>query len=288
MKRLTILLAACLALTWSTYSRGSEPAEEGLHLQLEPLYIGVSGAREDLSDLVNHRAPMIVDPTNDFTLRGEISYRKGNLRVGFNGWWFDSDYELVKTVPPVSLLAQTKVSFWSVGPFVDYKIFGVEEKELFLQLGAKFSGSQQRLIGGLKFDHNFDRIRSHADIDFLGGPSIGLKGQINFLKNFRLQGFVTQTVSIGKVNRKVIWRYAFVEFTTSDTVFIPITEAHLKVSYYFTRNIGLGVGGFLSVWYAVPSPPRMETPFGAALRYWKEPESTLIFTGLILALEGKW
>lgn len=245
---------------------------------MEPLYIKVWGARKDLGDLVNHEASMVVDPTNDFTLRGEISYRKGNWRVGLNGWWFDSDYELVKTIPPVNFLAHTKVSFWSIGPFVDHRIWGADGKELFLQLGAKFCGSQQRLMGV----HNSEALVSYADVDFLGGPGLGLKGQINFFKKFSLKGFITQSVTIGEASRKFIRQHNVFEFA-DHTVFIPVTEAHLKVSYHFTPHFAFGVGGFLSVWYEVPSPPR---PLGAV--QWKEPEDTLVFTGLILAAEGNW
>lgn len=279
MKGAALLLTACLSLFRIGFSWADEPAAEGLQLQLEPLYVKIWGARTDLGDLVNHQASLVVDPTNDFTLRGELSYRKGNWRAGLNGWWFDSDYELVKTIPPANFLAHTKVSFWSIGPFVDYRIYGAEGKELFLQFGAKFCGSQQRLIGV----RNSEALVSHAEVDLFGGPGIGIKGQINFLKNFWLKGFITQSVTIGEVNRKVIGpQNAIVEFA-DETVVVPITEAHLKVSYYFTPHFAFGVGGFLSVWYGVPSPAR---PLEAAR--WKEPEDTLVFTGLILAAEGKW
>uniref|UniRef100_A0A7C5EU76 Outer membrane protein beta-barrel domain-containing protein n=1 Tax=Desulfobacca acetoxidans TaxID=60893 RepID=A0A7C5EU76_9BACT len=278
MKGAVVLVAACLSLFWINPGWGNDPPAEGLHLQLEPLYLKVWGARENLADLVNHQTSLTVDPTNDFTLRGEISYRKGNWRLGLNGWWFDSDYELVKTVPPANFLGHTKVSFWSLGPFVDYKIYGSEGKELFLQWGAKFCGSQQRLMGVC----NSEALVSHSEVNFHGGPGIGLKGQINFLKNFWLKGFITQSVTIGEVSRKVIRRQNVMEFAPY-TVFIPITEAQLKVSYHFTPRFASGVGGFLSVWYEVPSPAR---PWGT--NQWREPEDNLVFAGLILAAEGKW
>lgn len=278
MKSAAWLLATCLSLFWFGLGWADEPAPEGFQLQLEPLYIKIWGARTDLGDLVNHQTSLVVDPTKDLTLRGEISYRRGNWRAGLNGWWFDSDYELVKTVPPVNFLAHTKVSFWSVGPFVDYRIYGAEGKELFLQLGAKFCGSQQRLMGV----RNSEALTSYAEVDLLGGPGIGLKGQINFLKNFWLKGFITQSVTVGGVNRKIIRQQNVLEFA-GDTVVVPITEAQVKVSYYFTPHFAFGVGGFLSVWYGVPSPAR---PLGTA--QWEEPGDTLVFTGLVLAAEGKW
>jgi hypothetical protein len=263
-----------------------EPAGVGLHLQIEPMYIGVTGLRENLSDLARQGTPLIVDPNNDIRLRGEISYRWGNWRLGANGWWFNTDYELqvIGAAPVAADVAQTKVAFWSGSPFVEYKILGLDNKELFFQFGAKLSQSQQRLWGQqtLLGDGTTNITISNANVDFMYGPNFGLKGQMNFWKNFVLHGYITQAVSFGRVNRSVFQNFVSVA-SSSGTVCIPITEATLKVSYYFTSHIGVGLGGLLSAWFAVPSPPRPATP-----GQWKNSNANLLFTGLLFAVEGKW
>jgi hypothetical protein len=287
MKKLFLVMTACLACMWSSASSGNEPVRDGLHLQIEPMYIGVTGMRENLGDLANQGTPLVVDPSNDLRLRGEISYRWGNWRFGANGWWLNTDYELrvVGAAPVAANVAQTKVSFWSGGPFVDYKMFGQADKELFLQLGVKLSQSQQRLWGQetrlVPLGPTNINI-SYADVDILAGPNFGIKGQMNLSKKAVLQGYVTQAVSFGRVNRSVLHNWVSVA-SSGATVCIPITEATLKVSYYFTPNIGVGLGGLLSVWYAVPSPPRP-----TASGQWKNSNGNLVFTGLLFALEGKW
>lgn len=286
MKWFSVLLAVCLVLIWTLPALGSEPANERFHLQIEPMYIGVWGCRENVSDLGKIPRNVTVDPNNDLRLRGEISYRRGDWRVGFNGWYFDSDYEVVNAYgsPLVSYVGQTKVSFWSMGPFIDYKIFDRGNKELFVQVGVKANQSRQRLFG-FQYAPGISYVStvSYADIHSMYGPSLGIKGKIDISKRFSLQGFITQTVSFGDVNRQVIVGSRVVSHSARDSVTIPITELYLKGSYFFTRNLGVGLGGLLSIWYDLPSPPRP-----TASGRWHNPEHTLIFTGLIFAVEGKW
>jgi hypothetical protein len=287
MKKYSLLMTVCLACMWSSAGLGSESAGQGLHLQIEPMYIGVTGLRVNLSDLANQGTPLVVNPNNDLRLRGEISYRWGNWRVGANGWWLNTDYELqaVGAAPVASDVAQTKVAFWSGGPFVEYKVFGQEDRELFLQLGVKLSQSQQRLWGQQTVLVPLGPMNiniSSANVDVMAGPNFGIRGQMHILKKVVLQGYVTQAVSFGRVNRSVLQNWVSVA-SSSSTVCVPITEATLKVSYYFTPHIGIGLGGLLSVWYAVPSPPRP-----TASGQWKNSDGNLVFTGLLFALEGKW
>ena len=73
-------------------------------------------------------------------------------------------------------------------------------------------------------------------------------------------------------------------FGKEETVFIPVTEAQIKVKYEITENIAIGLAGFTSIWIDAPAPPK----FDDDVELWSLSEETLVFMGVGLDIEIMW
>ena len=153
-----------------------------------------------------------------------------------------------------------------------------------------------------------DERRSETDSDFLGiGPMVGFAGDATW-KRFRFKAFITQSVLAGEADLDGVRRRAFRTFSTAnsdgsgpfvqdfidaeelkfdkeETVFVPVTEAEIKVKYEITENIALGLAGFASIWHDAPVPPRFDEDDDI---WFLRGERTLVFMGVGLDLEIMW
>jgi len=90
-----------------------------------------------------------------------------------------------------------------------------------------------------------------------------------------------------------------IPFSKEEWVFIPVTEAQIKVKYEITENIAIGLAGFASIWYDAPAPPTFTISHVAAFTgeggpglgpglNWELEERTLVFMGVGLDIEIMW
>ncbi|GAI17634.1 unnamed protein product [marine sediment metagenome] len=112
MKRLSIIIVLSAMFIFAAES--IVQAQDGLSIQIEPLWMDVEGNDEHVGDIFNWKEEwnnvtltdtygITYDPINlnlrcmppimkdKFTLRGEITYRKNQRKFGLSGWWFGTD-----------------------------------------------------------------------------------------------------------------------------------------------------------------------------------------------------
>ena len=170
--------------------------------------------------------------------------------------------------------------------------------------------------------YEFLSANSAADSDFLGiGPMVGFAGDATW-ERFRVKAFITQSVLAGEADLDGVWKgnveggeadsfggpftpagrlRGDVRFSKEETVFIPVTEAQIKVKYEITENIAIGLAGFASIWIDAPAPPTYHAPlatiafddpdgaiFFASQGTWELEERTLSFLGVGIDIEIMW
>ena len=131
MKRLSVIV---VLLIMFTFVAGSiVQAQDGLEIQLEPMLMDVYGYNEHVGDIVRYREEFSVDEAGNitedygatyepinlnmkdkFTLRGEVTYRKGQWGLGASGWWFNTD-------DSVSGRVTTPVMEWTDTGYIYYE-----------------------------------------------------------------------------------------------------------------------------------------------------------------------
>ena len=131
MKRLSVIV---VLLIMFTFGAGSiVQAQDGLEIQLEPMLMDVYGYNEHVGDIVRYREEFSVDEAGNitedygatyepinlnmkdkFTLRGEVTYRKGQWSLGASGWWFNTD-------DSVSGRVTTPVMEWTDTGYIYYE-----------------------------------------------------------------------------------------------------------------------------------------------------------------------
>lgn len=108
MKRLSIIVVLSMV---STFVVGSvAQAQDGFEIQLEPMRMDVYGYDEHVGDIARYREeysmdgagnvtldysatydPINLNMKNKFTLRLEVTRRRGQWGLGASGWWFNTD-----------------------------------------------------------------------------------------------------------------------------------------------------------------------------------------------------
>jgi hypothetical protein len=113
-------------------------------------------------------------------------------------------------------------------------------------------------------------VNSNSDLDDpLVGPFLSLLGTGRFGR-FHLEGQLTQAVVFGDWDGVASYTEfnggllddpnpVFTENLTSDRdLTIPITDVRIRVGYEVIDNLVLGVGGYATTWFNVPTPPWSE------------------------------
>ena len=204
MKRLSIIVVLSMV---STFVVGSvAQAQDGFEIQLEPILMDVYGYDEHVGDIARYREeysmdaagnvtldysatydPINLDMKNKFTLRLEVTRRRGQWGLGASGWWFNTDDSVTGRVAspemewtdtgyifyvnsvrmwdhtitpvsneleysnlsPVDYWAEDKLKVWTADLFLSRTL--AEKKDSFanFSLGAK--------LGSLKIKENLDQ-----------------------------------------------------------------------------------------------------------------------------------
>jgi len=115
MKQLSIIIV--LFMIFAFMVGNIAQAQDDLELQLEPILMDVYGYDEHVGDIYRYKEeysidyagnetldydatyePINLNMKNKFTLRGQITYKKGQWGLGASGWWFNTDASVSGTV----------------------------------------------------------------------------------------------------------------------------------------------------------------------------------------------
>lgn len=210
----------------------------------------------------------------------------------------------------IDVSAENEFDLWTTDLFVTRNIVAGERGFLDMNIGAKLARPNHEKSYRLK---NFARNEPNgnfvegslnmnsdheAHYSLLAGPSIGLQGRFDIHKRVRFEGFINQSVLLGKVHQRGrwdrFWRELVVDggdvlidetfasvsspFDKSKSVAIPVTEIKAKLLFDITDNVAFDVGGFFSQWWDMPTAPDLREPF----RIWDLEDEGDFFFGNIL------
>ncbi|MCH7923563.1 MAG: hypothetical protein IH975_11100, partial [Nitrospinae bacterium] len=239
---------------------------------------------DDLTGTVVGRSPIAGDPGTTFeaaiSMWGDDFFPLDDLDPSGSppiGWFADAELDtFTADIFVLRTLAEKPASRIDL-------LAGVKLGWLDMELNQGFAFREFNIDGGATSAHSltFTARRSDTDADFLGiGPMVGFAGDATF-EQIRIKGFITQSVLAGEAEWDGVQRASRRQLSTDDssgggpfledfldtfdrpfdkeeTVFIPVTEAQIKVKYEITENIALGLAGFASIWYDAPAPPRFD------------------------------
>jgi len=115
VKRLSKIIA--LSMMFILVVGNIVQAKNGWEIQIEPMLMDVDGYDEHVGDIYRSREeysedtagnvtldlsttyePLNLNMKDEFTLRGELIYRKGQWNLGASSWWFSADGSVIGTV----------------------------------------------------------------------------------------------------------------------------------------------------------------------------------------------
>jgi hypothetical protein len=192
---------------------------------------------------------------------------------------------------PYNYFASDRLRTWTIDLYGLYNLAAGGRSWIDLAFGAKLGQLDSRQVSGqtqhafLFFDQvlltpPFDNqisLTSTASSNFFGaGPLLGLRGGAQW-DRLGLRWSATQSVLVGSAclhglftdidnvgSSPVIPDLGYlgpgvirsdITYASSKTAFIPVSEAQLKLCYNLTPNLGIGIGGFASIWWNTPIAP---------------------------------
>jgi hypothetical protein len=163
-------------------------------------------------------------------------------------------------------------------------------------LDDEFSERAQQgtVAGGVFTPNRVITSLSSADTDTLVGPLVGVSGDASFDQH-RVKGLLQQSMLFGEADRTSRTEVdtaplgtvnQVLTFDSSHDVGVPVTEVGVKYLYDVTENIALGLGGFASVWWDVPTAGGGTVPVDGLQT--SSPEETLVFLGGMGTVEARF
>lgn len=253
--------------------------------------VGISGWWFNTSDSLNQNFNSSPQPSyyyySPVTSYSTVSYNSNNFSVSAPP--SDSGSTLITW-------ANSSLGVWNIDLYGIKTLGEFENGRVNMTFGAKFGSIDNKISETFNrspethsYSYGYSYSNSEngsatnsANANFLIGPSIGVQGLGKYGKH-RLEGFLSQSVLLGNINRKTIisrqssysssypsyydsynysYSYSYNDSTNlseSETAVIPITEMKIKYLYDVTENLSLGLGFFTSAW--VDTPRTSKTQF---------------------------
>jgi hypothetical protein len=138
--------------------------------------------------------------------------------------------------------------------------------------------------------------------DLMAGPFLSLASEGRWGR-FRVEGQLSQAVVVGDWRQESrIWQPScnacpleelelgeVARAKKVDTRAIPVTDLRIKLGYDILEQLTLGVGGYVSAWFGVPTPPNAEVNanFAGKSTFYDSNEN-LVFVGGSVSLEYRF
>lgn len=168
--------------------------------------------------------------------------------------------------------------------------------------------------------NNVITLGTDAEANFVGtGPLIGIRGQTRW-RRFGISAGITEALMMGKARQEGVMTdtddisiarsptgpflpcpanlasqgclpiHSEIHFSTSPTVFIPVSELRLRLQFDLTDRVSLSGQGFTAIWGNAPVPPAFTSTHAFASGSsspgldWALQQQTLRFAGAGIAL----
>lgn len=212
---------------------------------------------------------------NDKTVGGTVGNSEDPTIGSFIHMWNRNFRNYESEGNPENIFSVTnKLSMWNVDLFGTRNIVSGGKGSFDMNIGAKVAKPHHE--EHRSFTHPEGAVEAdfltsdhEANYSLLGGPLLGVQGKYKICGPVSLEGFLNQSVLMGSVKEQgffidgevlpdgtKVLEGGSISFHKNQTVAIPVTELKAKFVFDVTKNIAVDVGGFLSVFYDMPTAPQ--------------------------------
>jgi len=246
IRRLQRMARAVLA-TSITFTLGTQLATgqgTGWTVQIDPMYMEVFGHDQHVANITTVTTPtpgttvasqegVDLEMDGDFAIRGQIEYMSNQWGVGANGFWFNPEGDVSRTLdrptaasPLVSVTfpggfllplaggqraqarAKNDLEVWSADFYGIRTLAETPESHVHMLAGLKIggidtdfsaSGEFGNVVGGVFAPTAIATFTSTSDTGVLVGPLVGVAGDARFAQH-QVKGLLEQSMLFGSVD----------------------------------------------------------------------------------------